>query len=60
MTHPQMVSWTDVADMVKAEQSEMKTVIDNLDDSQDDETKQRMAYQALLELKKLRSKQRKY
>jgi hypothetical protein len=47
-------------DMVKAEQSEMKAVVDKLDESTDDEAKQISAHKALTELKKIRNKQRKF
>jgi hypothetical protein len=55
-----MDSSTDAMDMVKAEQGEMKAVVDEFDKSNDDEAKQISAHQALTELKKIRNKQRKF
>ena len=52
-----MDSSTDAMDMVKAEQGEMKAVVDEFDKSNDDEAKQISAHQALTELKKIQNKQ---
>jgi hypothetical protein len=55
-----MDSSTDATDMVKAEQGEMKAVVDESDKSNNDEAKQISAYKTLTELKELRNKQRKF
>jgi len=47
-------------EIVKAEQGEMKAVVDEFDKSNDDEAKQISAHKALTELKKIRNKQRKF
>ena len=60
MTHSQADRRSGISGMGKAEQDKMRAVIENVDNSPDDETKQQMAHQALMDLKKLRSKQRKY
>ena len=55
-----MDSSTEATDMVKAEQGEMKAVINEFDKSNDAEAKQIKAHKALTELKKIRNKQRKF
>jgi len=55
-----MDSPTDEADMVKAEQGEMKAVVDEFEKSNDDEAKQISAHKALKELKKIRNKKRRF
>jgi hypothetical protein len=55
-----MDSSTDAMDMVKVEQGEMKAVVGEFDKSNDDEAKQISAHQALMELKRIRNKQRKF
>ena len=54
-----MDSSTNAMDMVKAEQGEMKAVVDEFDKSNDDEASQISAHKALTDLKKIRNKQRK-
>ena len=51
---------TDAADMVKAEQRDMKSVVQQFHESIEDETKQIAAHNALTELKRIRNKQRKF
>jgi hypothetical protein len=54
-----MDSSTGAVDMVKAEQGEMKAVVNEFEKTNDDEAKQISAHKALTELKKIRNKQRK-
>jgi hypothetical protein len=55
-----MDSSSDELDLVKAEQGEIKAVVDESDKSNNDEAKQISAYKTLTELKELRNKQRKF
>ena len=50
---------SDAINMMEAEQSEIKAAVDEFDKSSDDEATQINAHKALMELKRIRDKQRK-
>ena len=59
MTHIAKDSMPNAVRGLEDEQRKMRVIVDNIDTSQSDELAQISAYDALMELKRLRNKQRK-